>query len=138
MLVTVSGYSQQEAFAWLIGIWKLENKPVFEVWSVASDGVTFSGGSFRLEGADTTFTEVISLAFYDGKFHYIPDITGPQPPVDFTITSYDGQTFVAENPHHDFPKKIIYHHVVKDSKDFMEASIEGDGRVITYSFKKVK
>ena len=128
--------AQDDRFSWLIGTWKLEGRNAFEVWDRGGPA-QWSGKSFRVKGADTVVTEIISLRFFDGSFHYIPDVAGDQPPVDFRITSSDGQRFTAENPSHDFPQAIRYRHIIKNGKNFIEAYIEGGGKVISYSFEKL-
>jgi hypothetical protein len=130
--------AQDKNFQWLTGTWKIQNESVFEVWELKEGSQNLSGKSFRVEGADTVVTEVISLSYYKGSFHYIPDVAGDQPPIDFTITASDSQSFVAENPHHDFPKIIRYRYLRKEGREMIEASIEGNGKVISYSFEKLK
>ena len=141
MLICIAGVQTglaQHHFQWLIGSWKLEGKDVYEVWTVTESNARLRGSSYRLSGSDTTITETINLEFMDGFFHYIPDVVGDQPPVDFRITSADDQSFVAENPHHDFPKIIRYRHRRDLDGEFLEAVIEGNGKVIPYSFRKIK
>jgi hypothetical protein len=138
LLLTHFSIAQQKEFGWLVGTWKLKDKNVFEVWKVAADGKELSGFSFRTKTSDTTAMESIRLVYADDSFHYIPDVPGDQPPVDFRITKYDKQSFVAENPLHDFPKIIRYRFTEKENKKFIEATIEGNGKVIPYDFEKVK
>lgn len=116
----------------------MQGENVFEVWSAKEGSQDLSGRSFRVKGADTVVTEVISLSYFNGSFHYIPDIAGGQPPIDFMITASDSQSFVAENPQHDFPKVIRYRYVKKEGREMIEASVEGNGKVISYSFEKLK
>ena len=130
--------AQHTDFHWLKGTWKLKDKKAFEVWTVDQSTGKLLGRSFRVSGSDTTVTETISLEYFEGAFHYVPDIAGNQPPVYFKITKADNQSFVAENPRHDFPKIIRYQYKKTSGKEHMEASIEGDGRVITYFFQKVE
>lgn len=129
--------AQSDKYHWLIGTWKIDSKNIYETWSKGDDGTTVHGISYILNGADTTVTETITLKFFDDAYHYIPDIAGDQPPVDFKITSDEAGRFIAENARHDFPKIIRYKYVEDDQKR-IEATIEGDGKVISYSFRKVK
>lgn len=130
-------YAQQADFTWLAGTWKLKNKAAFEIWSVDPDG-SLSGKAFRIQTGDTVITEVIRLEYSNGSFHYIPDVAGDQGPVDFIITHADSQSFVAENPGHDFPKIIRYRYSMQGDVPLIEASIEGNGKIIPYSFEKLK
>lgn len=131
-------HAQQKEFNWLIGTWKISGKNVYEVWKIAKDGKSLEGVSFRVKNADTTFTEQIRFVLNEGSFHYVPDVAGDQPPVDFKISRHTSDSFVAENPQHDFPKIIRYQFIKKDNGDFIEASIEGNGKVIPYSFERLK
>ena len=128
--------AQLHDFTWLIGRWKLGDENTYEVWKQADDGLV--GEAFEIRGRDTIITEVVSLKFHNNAYHYIPDIAGDQPAIDFLITSSDDTGFVAENPVHDFPKKIIYQYITLDKEERINAVIEGDGKSISYSFLKVK
>lgn len=131
-------FGQQKEFSWLIGKWKMKDKSVYEQWKPDADGKTLLGSSYRLKDGQTISMEEIRFTFSNNSFHYIPDVAGDQGPVDFTITQYNGEGFVAENPRHDFPKIIRYKFIKKGGKDFIEASIEGDGKVIPYQFERVE
>lgn len=136
--LTVTLVAQQKEFGWLCGTWKLKDKNVFETWRIADDGKSLDGFSFRTKGTDTIAMEQIRVATQGGFFHYIPDVAGDQGAVDFRITKYTNDSFVAENPQHDFPKIIRYQFIKKDNGFFIEASIEGNGKVIPYSFERLK
>jgi hypothetical protein len=129
---------QIQSFEWLIGTWKSPASAAYERWEKAPDGEHLLGKAFLLEGPDTTVTETITLKHANGSFHYIPDVAGGQPPVDFRITTTNGHSFVAENPQHDFPKTIRYRLVRREGRDILEAQIEGNGKVTAYTFEKVK
>ena len=127
----------QDNFHWLIGRWQVEGKNVFEVWEL-NEKQSLSGRAFQVRDMDTLVTEVITLSYYNGAFHYVPDIAGDQPPVDFRITSSDGSSFVAENPQHDFPKKITYLYSVENNRENIRATIAGDDESMSYLFFKLK
>lgn len=127
----------QPSFKWLLGRWKLEEKPAFEIWKLNADS-TLAGKSFRISGSDTIVTETITLVRINNDYYYIPDVPENQHPVNFKITSHTPSSFVAENPSHDFPKMIRYTIVRKDDQEFIDASIEGNGKVIYYRFKKTE
>jgi hypothetical protein len=130
--------AQSENFHWLIGTWKVQGENTFEVWSGEKGTSGLLGKSFTVKGVDTVVTELISIEYYLGSFHYVPDVAGDQPPIDFTVTASDRNSFIAENPQHDFPKLIRYRYVKKNGKEKIEAAIEGNGKVIPYLFEKVQ
>lgn len=72
----------------------------------------------------------------ESTHHYIPDVAGDQPAVDFVITSSDNKGFVAENANHDFSKKIVYQYISADKEKI--TVIEGGLKSISYSFHKVE
>jgi hypothetical protein len=122
----------------LIGTWKLQGKPVYEVWALSDDGYSLRGVSYKLNGADTLILEKINLTYSAGHYHYIPDVAENGSPVDFTISVFDDQSFVAENKLHDFPKVIRYTIVRKDDVEELLVVIEGNGKVIPYTFEKIR
>lgn len=137
MLINFSA-AQHKEFSWLLGTWKLKDKNVYEIWKVADDRKTLEGISFRIKDGDTTVMEKIRFT-YDGQYyHYVPDVPQNVKPVDFKITRYTAEGFVAENPQHDFPKLIRYQFIRRENGEFIEASIEGNGKVIPYHFEKRK
>ena len=137
---TVSGRAQSpdEQFDWLIGTWKLKDKPVFETWTYDRSTNALMGNSFKVNSHDTTRLEQVVIRFDNGNYHYIPDVAGNQAAVDFVMTKVEKQNFVAENTTHDFPKLIRYALVKENGKDAIEAAIEGDGKVIPYHFQRIK
>jgi hypothetical protein len=130
--------AQRSEFQWLIGTWKGAGANEFERWMSHNNTNDLTGTSFRIRQGDTLVTEVITLTHYEGAFHYVADVAGDQPPIDFKITSYDQHSFIAENLEHDFPKLIRYKRVVANDGESIEAAIEGNGKVIPYTFKKQK
>jgi hypothetical protein len=132
-------FAQQKEFGWLIGTWKLKDKNSFEHWTYDENQKVLRGISYRVKNtADTTITEEIVIKYQSNSFYYIPDVAGGQGPVEFKVTKHDATTFVAENPEHDFPKIIRYKFVRKNNEDINEASIEGNGKTISYTFVRVR
>lgn len=138
MLSVVFTQAQQKEFNWLVGTWKLKDKNVFETWTISADKKALDGFSFRVKGTDTVAMEKIRFTYDGTSYHYMPDVAGPQGEVDFKISKYDANSFVAENPQHDFPKLIRYSFVRRNDIDVIEAAIEGDGKVIPYVYERVK
>jgi len=127
--------AQTNDFDWLVGKWQLKGKQSFETWAPSGDRLI--GKSFKISGQDTTFLEEILIERRDGNFHYVPDVAGEQGPIPFKIVQYTKHGFTAENPYHDFSKLIRYTRVERDGVVMIDASIEGDGKVIPYTFVQV-
>lgn len=137
MILITNCYAQQKEFRWLIGTWKLEGKNIYETWKGSANN-TLEGSSYRVNGADTVGRETLRFIQEADGFVYIPDVPGNQGPVNFKVTHYDQNGFVAENPQHDFPKLIRYRFIPGSTQDRIEASIEGDGKVIPFHYQRVK
>jgi len=130
--------AQQKEFGWLVGKWKLKEKNVFEEWKISADKKTLEGLSYRIKEGDTTVMEKLLIKFEQPFFFYISEVAENPAPVRFKITQYNSDKFLAENPGHDFPKGIRYKLIRKDNHDFIEAAIEGDGKIIPYSLTRLK
>ena len=126
-------FGQQNEFGWLIGTWQ-ETKYSFEIWK--SEGNFLSASAYQIDHqtGKQIVSEEIKLIKKGDDFYYVPDVAGPQGPVEFKITSFDKNSFVAENPEHDFPKKITY----KRTGELLEAAISGESKSLHFTFKKIK
>ena len=125
--------AQKREFSWLLGTWQEDKKMSFEIWT--AEGSFLFGSAYRGDHAGTkTITEEIKLIKKGNDFYYVPDVTGPQGPIEFKITSFDNNSFIAENPDHDFPKRIAY----RKNDARLEAIISGGSNAISYTFKKIK
>ena len=127
--------AQDKAFSWLNGTWKLEGKSVYEVWTAGKQLPT--GKSYKVNAGDTIMLEKMSLRKKGDDYFYVPDVAENKGEVEFKMTEITASGFVAENPQHDFPKIIRYKLIRKDGWVGLSASIEGNGKVINYSFSKV-
>tara|TARA_R110002124_G_scaffold283781_3_gene460193 strand:- start:1844 stop:2278 length:435 start_codon:yes stop_codon:yes gene_type:complete len=90
----------------LLGKWirtngKLE-KTTYEIWSK-----NFTGLGFTLKEKDTIFKEILSIVSINDTLTLKVEGVNETPTL-FQFTSQTDTSFVAENPTHDFPTKIIY------------------------------
>jgi hypothetical protein len=108
-LICTYSFGQQKEFEWLIGTWQEEGKQAFEVWTKTDDFL--SAESYKMKDGNRIVTEENKIIKKGNDFFYVPDVAGPQGPIEFKITSFDKNSFTAENPAHDFPQKIIYKRV---------------------------
>ena len=116
---SVDQQPQQIAKAeWFLGNW--ENKTpqgdLSENWVKVNDSV-FNGESYFIKKKDTLFGETVVLSEKDGVLLYTVTTKGQNDelPVAFKMTNATANQIVFENPAHDFPKKITYRLVDKDS-----------------------
>ena len=142
-LYSAIGYSQKKTtsdltdFRWLIGSWKqIDTKPGqsdIETWQ-ATSATAFTGKGITTQGKDTVFVEKLSLVVKGTAIYYVADVTGSAKPTWFKLISITPNSFVCENPEHDFPKKITYNLVGGQIK----ASISGNGKIVNYTFERIK
>lgn len=126
LLVTVCSFTLNQdktanikSFKWLQGSWQMQTQRgvITEKWIISNDN-TLAGKStlVRADGTEIQL-EKIELVSRTGNYYYIPTVKNQngERPVEFKITSHNDAGFVAENPQHDFPKRITYTLVNKDS-----------------------
>lgn len=110
---------------WLLGKWetKTADGNLSESWKQLNDS-TFQGKSFFIKNKDTLHFETIILQQKGEELIYSATVKGQNndKPVPFTITSETEKQLVFENPKHDYPQKITYTQIKKDS---LVASISG-------------
>jgi hypothetical protein len=132
-----TSYTELEKANWFLGRW--ENKTpegtFSEEWKVENDSV-LKGESYFINGKDTLFAETVRLEQQKKDLFYIVTVPNQneEKPVAFKLTSSTADYLVFENPEHDFPKKITYKLVTRDS---LYAEISGDGKKQGFPFKKV-
>jgi len=97
---------------------------IMESWYSRNDS-TMLGESldFSVTGRSTVL-ENLKLAYKGGSYYYKSTVNGQNnnQEVAFKITSHSENKFVAEKPDHDFPKRITYELISKDS---LHAFIDG-------------
>jgi hypothetical protein len=125
---------------WLIGEWR-NNSPegnLTETWVQQNDSV-LACKTFFVVGTDTVFSEEITLEQQGEELLYIPVIKNQNNglPVEFKLTTATDNLLIFENPQHDFPQKLTYTLVNKDS---LIAEISGmqNGKPHTEQFAMAK
>lgn len=110
---------------WLLGKWetKTADGNLSEKWIQLNDS-TFQGQSFFIKGKDTLHFESILLQQNGEELIYNATIKGQNEnkAVAFKMTAETEKQLVFENQKHDYPQKITYTLISKDS---LTASISG-------------
>jgi len=116
---------QIKSAQWLLGKWgtKTADGDLSESWKQLNDS-TFQGESFFIKGKDTLHFETITLQQKGEQLFYNATVKGQNEnkAVSFKLTSKTEKQLVFENPKHDYPQKIAYTLIKKDS---LVASISG-------------
>jgi hypothetical protein len=103
---------------WLLGKWesKVDEGMLSENWKRLNDS-TFQAESFFIKEKDTLHFETITLQQRGEELFYSATVKGQNndKPVTFNMTSTTDKKLVFENPKHDYPQKITYSLIKKDS-----------------------
>ena len=127
---------------WLIGTWKNQSAKTLDIetWNKLNDS-TYQGRSYSLAGTDTVSSEHIRIEQHAGKLYYIPTVKNQNngKAVTFTLTSSTNNQLVFENPEHDFPQKIAYTQINKDSLlTEISGTRKGKFKAIPFPMKRVR
>ncbi len=125
----------KEDFEWLIGTWQnTDQEAAFEEWWWNDDKGYYEGRGYRIVVGDTLVFEDLSIQMIEDVPHYIPVVQENDGAVPFKMTLWDNKGFDSENTKHDFPKGISY----RNKGNRFDATISGNGKDITFGFKRVK
>lgn len=103
---------------WLLGNW--ENNSEFgnltENWTKVNDS-TYQGQSYFIKNKDTLHFESISLQQIGENLTYTAKVEGQNKneSIPFKLKSITAKQMVFENVKHDYPQKIVYNQITKDS-----------------------
>lgn len=134
--VAATAPSPTPELKWLAGKWQqtIKEGTLFENWEIVSQD-SMAGVSGLINGKDTIVSERIALTFKEGTVIYSPTVNGQNnnQPVPFKLTRSTADSFIFENPAHDFPSMITYARINTDS---MVATISGKpgGKPMSESF----
>jgi hypothetical protein len=126
---------------WLIGSWKAidKNGTSTEVWKRSNDSTYNATSGMPNKDGKTVPFENIELVYKNNRYYYIVTAVdqNDNKPITFAIAKISRNGFVAENMQHDFPKRISYKLINKDS---IQASID-DGlpkpkKIYYFNFSK--
>jgi len=127
---------------WLIGKW--ENNSAIgnlsETWTKVNDSI-YEGESFFIKGKDTLHFEKIQMKQKGEDLFYIATIKGQNKDKAVTFKHNDTikKQLIFENPKHDFPQKISYSQITKDSIIIQISGIQqGKASSERYSMTKSK
>ena len=126
LLMALKEKDSMEPFKWLLGDWQMERKSgvMTESWERVNDS-SFEGKNYitSKEGVQTELEEM-QLVFRNKAYYFISAVPGQNKelPVSFMINDFSDKHFLAENPAHDFPRRIKYEFMKEDS---LHAWIDG-------------
>ena len=125
---------------WLLGKWENNSKDgyLLETWKKVNDSV-YDGESYFIKGKDTLHFEKIQMKQKGEELFYISTIKGQNNDKPITFKHIDSieKQLVFENPKNDFPQKIAYSKITKDSISIQISGIQqGKSSSERFSMKK--
>jgi hypothetical protein len=125
----------------LIGTWKMETPKgvLYEQWENKDGKLT--GSTFAFKNNEKVVQENTTITSENDEIYFTAIVPNQndRKPVQFKLTTRVGNYYMFENPYHDYPQRVIYEFVTKDS---IHARIEGkkDGKQMTsdYYYSRVK
>ncbi|MBA4849318.1 DUF6265 family protein [Emticicia sp. BO119] len=109
LLFTNSSKDNLDQVQFLEGIWKTENKEIYEVWKKNTNG-TMDGYSYKIKSGEKMVSEYLTIKMIDGNLTYqarVPNQNNGQT-IPFVLNKTVKDQLSFENLSHDFPKKIQY------------------------------
>lgn len=102
----------------LAGTWQTNNSEadMYEEWTKGKNDVMY-GKNYTLNGTDSLVFERVELKKQGNDIFYFPVVRGQDngQPVPFRLISDNDSSFTFENKEHDFPRRVIYRFIGKDS-----------------------
>ena len=118
--------NKMRSFQWMVGSWtmKTKNGAIMETWVSINDSTLGGEGVMVKNTGGTQQLETTRLIYRNKEYFYCSVAHGQnnEEETKFKITSFSENGFVSENPAHDFPKRITYQLISKDS---LHAFIDG-------------
>lgn len=118
-VLNVKTYPHIQKANWFLGEWGNTSKEgeLTERWKKENDSLFLGESYFVVGGKDTVFAEHVKLWESNGKLTYTAKVPNQNDneAVDFVMTSSNENQIVFENPQHDFPNKIVYNKIGRDS-----------------------
>jgi len=126
----------------LQGKWLMKTKKGFigEEW-VRVGKYNLQNTAYVIKGKDTTITERVSLRKRKRDIFYTSTVEeqNKKMPIDFRLLSVEENTFIFENKEHDFPKRIVYKLVSKDSiHAWIDDGMENSKKTSHFYYSRVR
>ena len=134
LLLSFCNTSQIHKVDFLVGTWKVEGKETYESWK--KEGDKLIGESFKKRGDQKYVTETLEIKKEGKKWVYIATVKNQNngQGISFTLQEVKNDLYSFENLVHDFPKKIQYKILSKNS---LQVSVLGEGDK-GFSYKMLK
>lgn len=126
--------------AWLLGHWENNSEigNLSENWKKANDS-TFKGESFFIKNKDTLHFESMTMQQNGEDLIYNAKVDGQNKneSIPFKLKSITDKQLIFENVKHDYPQKIVYSKITKDSLVAVISGIQ-EGKLSSEQFSLKK
>lgn len=106
-LLSAEGFSQTEAFIWLLGTWKNEKRDIYEHWRPDIQS-GFAGKSYRIIAGDTALIDEMKIYRENGLYYYLPGKNGKGSSSPLLIRRMNSDYFFAEDKSSNTTRRIVY------------------------------
>ena len=111
--------NKMRSFKWLIGSWTMKTGrgAIMENWIQLNDSTIGGESIFIKNTGGTEQREKLRFIYSNKEYYYCVVFLGQNnnEEIKFRITSFADSSFVSENRQHDFPRRIIYNLIHKDT-----------------------
>jgi len=108
-----------QSLEWLLGEWQYTQRALMftEQWKYSADSMSFMGKGITYKNEKIVSQEEMLIKMIDGALHYIVTVKNhnENQAIPFRLTTATKNSVIFENPDHDFPQKIEYTMINKDS-----------------------
>lgn len=124
----------------LQGTWTMKKASgiITEQWKQKNKN-EWVGKSWIIKGNDSSLSETLVISYHNGIINYTSTVAGQNDgkAVSFSLTKVENNTYIFENPQHDFPKRIIYQFVNNDELiAFIDDGMANTKNKITFNYKR--
>jgi len=116
--------SKLQEMSFLLGTWKVENKESYESWEMVKNQ-DMKGYNYKIKAGEKVISENLLIKMKNGLIVYEATVLNQNDgqTIPFTLNTNDSEWVSFENSMHDFPKKIQY---MKLSKDTLQVQVLGE------------
>jgi len=132
--IAISSYSQEIFPYFLEGKWKVEGQESYEEWTKHGDNF-LKGISYTLKNGKFRLSEYLDIKLINKEVYYVPSVIGQNynQEIRFKLRKVDN-SYIFENPLHDFPKVILYKFYNQDTLEI----VVSDGANKKFSYRLIK
>ncbi|MCS6934780.1 MAG: DUF6265 family protein [Chitinophagales bacterium] len=117
---------------WLEGVWQQQGASRYEKWTFVNDTLANGLAYIKNDEGESIPDELIQLKVINGVVYYMPLVKNQNEGkvVEFKVVRIRKNMFVAENPAHDYPQRIVYKKVSSSRLLAYIEKLNGEKRMV--------